>query len=148
PAPSAVIRSASARSDRSSSAAVILAVVSGLPSSAGLITVPACSAASRRRSRHADTRVWPRPAQYSGGRPVPAAGAAGCPQPGYLHVVRVIVVVLIGPPRRGGLAIRGRDTYRDVTKDGTKRNGSRAGPGWVRRPPRGCCRASRSALAA
>jgi hypothetical protein len=93
----------SARSDRSSSAPVILAVVSGLPSSAGLIVVPACPAASRRRSRHADTRVWPRPAQYSGGRPVPAAGAAGCPQPGYLQVVRAMVVVLIGPPRRSGL---------------------------------------------
>ena len=82
PQPGAVIRSASARSDRSSSAPVILAAVSGLPSSAGLMVVPTCSAASLRRSRHADTRVWPRPAQYSGGRPVALAGAAGCPQPG------------------------------------------------------------------
>jgi hypothetical protein len=52
-----VIRSASARSDRSSSAPVILAVVSGLPSSAGLMVVPACPAASLRRSRHALTLV-------------------------------------------------------------------------------------------
>jgi hypothetical protein len=52
-----VIRSASARSDRSSSAPVILAAVSGLPSSAGLIVVPARSVASLRRSRHADTLV-------------------------------------------------------------------------------------------
>jgi len=36
---------------------VILVVVNGLPSSAGPIIVPACAVASRRRSRHADTRV-------------------------------------------------------------------------------------------
>ena len=42
----------------------------------------------RRRSRHAVTLVCPRPSQYSGRRPGSLAGAAGCPQPGYLYVVR------------------------------------------------------------
>src|SRR5581483_5512498 len=139
PAPSAVIRSASARSDRSSSAAVILAVVSGLPSSAGLITVPSCSAATRRRSRHADTRVWPRPTQYSGGRPVPAAGAAGCPQPGYLQVVRVIVVVLIiGPPV---IVVAWWSGPRYVSRRNETNETVPARRAGVRRPPR-CCRGS------
>jgi hypothetical protein len=97
-----VLRSASARSARRSSAPVILAMVSGLASSAGLITVPFFSAASRRRSRHADTRVWPRPAQYSGGRPGPSAEAAGCSHPGNLHTGRDVVVffelAIVGAP--------------------------------------------------
>jgi hypothetical protein len=43
--------------------------------------VPA-AAARRRRSRHAVTLVWPRPSQYSGGRPGPEGAATGCVQPG------------------------------------------------------------------
>jgi hypothetical protein len=62
------------------------------------------SAFARRRSFHADARVWPRPAQYSGGRPGLSAGAAGWSQPGNLHVGRavllaaVVFLLVIGPP--------------------------------------------------
>jgi hypothetical protein len=56
--------------------------------------VPPATAARRRRSRHAVTFVCPRPSQYSGGRPGPAARAAGCWQPGYLHMFRVAVAWL------------------------------------------------------
>ena len=87
-------RSASARSKRSSSAPVTLAMVTGLSVSAGLVAAPASAAARRRRSRHAVTLVWPRPWQYSGGRPGPVAGAAGSPQPGCLHVFRAVVGVV------------------------------------------------------
>ncbi|MGH3225842.1 MAG: hypothetical protein ACRDPY_45375 [Streptosporangiaceae bacterium] len=55
----------------------------------------------------ADPRVL-RPAQYSGGCPVPAVGAAGSRQPGYLQVWRTIVVALTGPPRRDGLRFASR----------------------------------------
>jgi hypothetical protein len=93
---------ASARSERSRSAPVILPMVTGLASSAALMVVPFFSAASRRRSRHADTRVWPRPAQYSGGRPGPSAEAAGCLHPGNLHTARdaltVVFWLAIGTP--------------------------------------------------
>jgi hypothetical protein len=70
-------------------------MVTGLASSAALITAPFFSAARRRRSRHADTRVWPRPEQYSGGRPGPSAGAAGCPHPGNLHTARDAGTVIV-----------------------------------------------------
>ncbi len=93
-------RSASARSERSSSAPVTRAWVTGLSVSAAVV-VPAASAARRRRSRQAVTLVWPLPSQYSGGRPGPVAGAAGWSQPGNLHTGRAVVagslvVVVIG----------------------------------------------------
>ncbi|HUZ26980.1 MAG TPA: hypothetical protein VMV07_24785, partial [Streptosporangiaceae bacterium] len=53
-----------------------------LASSAVLIVVPFFSAFSRWRSFQADARVWPRPAQYSGGRPGFSAGAASWSHPG------------------------------------------------------------------
>jgi hypothetical protein len=55
--------------------------------SAGLAAFPAAAAARRRHSLQAVTLVCPRPSQYSGGRPGPAAGAAGAVQPGCLHEV-------------------------------------------------------------
>jgi hypothetical protein len=93
------------RSDRSSSAPPTFAIVIGLASSAALIVVPFFSAASRRRSFQADARVWPRPVQYSGGRPGFSAGAASWSHPGYPHVGRAVVpsavvvfLLVIGPP--------------------------------------------------
>jgi hypothetical protein len=88
-------RSASARSDRSSSVPVSRAIVTGCSMSAALIIVPASSAARRRRSRHAVVLLCSRPSQYSGGRPGPAVRAAGSRQPGYLQVVRVISLFAI-----------------------------------------------------
>jgi hypothetical protein len=76
------MRSASARSERSSSSPPTFAIVTGLASSAAPIVVPFFSAASRRRSFQADARVSPRPAQYSGGRPGLSAGAASWSHPG------------------------------------------------------------------
>jgi hypothetical protein len=38
--------------------------------------------------------VCPLPSQYSGGRPGPAAAAAGWSQPGYWQVRRVVAAVL------------------------------------------------------
>jgi hypothetical protein len=103
--PSAAIRSASVRSDRSSSAPPTFAIITGLASSAALIVVPFFSAASRRRSFQSDARVWPRPAQYSGGRPGFSAGAASWSHQGKLHVGRAVVpsavvvfLLVIGPP--------------------------------------------------
>ena len=92
-------------------------MVTGLASSAVLITMPFFSAVSRRRSRYADTRVWPHPAQYSGGRPGFSAGAAGRPHPGYLHAGRTVVLtvvvlpLVIGPPKVVPPVVSGRVSF-------------------------------------
>jgi hypothetical protein len=70
------------RRDRSSSAPPTFAIVTGLASSAALIVAPFFSAFSRRRPFQVDARVWPRLAQYSGGRPGYSAGAASWSHPG------------------------------------------------------------------
>ena len=87
---------------RSISAPCTRAIVTGCSVSASVVVTPRSASASRFRSRHAVTLLWPGSAQYSGGRPGPAARSGVASQPGYLQVAvlvcSVIVALLGGSP--------------------------------------------------